>query len=91
MKQFYVYIMSNHSHRLYIGVTNDLTRRVHEHKQQATPSFTSRYNLTQLVYFESFSNVIEAIAREKHIKGWTRVKKIALIESSNPAWCELII
>lgn len=89
MKQFSVYIMSNHSHRLYVGVTNDLSRRVYEHKQQTTPSFTSRYNLTQLIHFENFSDVREAIAREKQIKGWTRAKKIALIELSNIEWRDL--
>ena len=88
---YWVYIMSNNqrSHVLYAGITNDLGRRVFEHKNKLTPGFTSRYNLSRLVYFEQFYEVENAIAREKEIKGWKRAKKIALVESLNPYWHDL--
>ncbi len=89
MKQYYVYIMTNKSRTLYTGVTNDLQRRVYEHKHKLVPGFTSRYNIIQLVYFEATQDVRAAIAREKQIKGRLRVKKIALIESANPCWQDL--
>ena len=89
MKQYYVYIMTNRSRTLYTGMTNDLERRVSEHKQKAIPGFTSKYNITQLVYYESSNDVSEIIAREKQIKGWRRSKKIDLIESMNPNWEDL--
>jgi putative endonuclease len=89
MAEFYVYIMTNKSRTLYTGVTNNLTRRVYEHKHKLVPGFTSKYNITQLVYFESTPNVRAAIAREKQIKGWLRAKKIALIDSLNPQWNDL--
>ena len=88
-KQYFVYIMSNKSRTLYTGVTNNLKRRVYEHKHKLTPGFTSKYNVTQLVYFEVTSDVRSAIAHEKQIKGWLRAKKIALIESVNPTWADL--
>ena len=89
MEQFHVYIMTNHSHTLYVGITNDLHHRVYEHKHKLTPGFTSTYRMTQLVYYETFSNPRDAIAREKQLKGWRRSKKIALIESENPHWEDL--
>ena len=89
MKQYYVYIMTNKSRTLYTGVTNNLERRVYEHKQKFVPGFTAKYNITRLVYFEETGDIQEAIAREKQIKGWLRTKKIALIESVNPAWEDL--
>ncbi len=88
-KQYYTYIMTNKSRTLYTGVTNSLERRVSEHKQKLVPGFTSKYNITRLVYYEEFSDVRDAIAREKQIKGWLREKKIALIESVNPEWKDL--
>ncbi len=88
-KTYYVYIMSNYSHRLYIGMTNDLARRVYEHKNKLVSGFSSRYDLTHLVYYEVFGTSLEAIAREKQLKGWLRSKKIELIESSNPVWEDL--
>jgi putative endonuclease len=91
MKQYYVYIMTNKSRTLYTGVTNDLERRVYEHKQKLVPGFTTKYNITQLVYFEATQDVRAAIAREKQIKGWLRTRKIALIESANPEWKDLSI
>ena len=87
--QYYVYIMTNRSRTLYTGVTNNLERRVYEHKQKLVPGFTSKYNITQLVYYETCADVREAIAREKQIKGWLRAKKIALVESINPEWKDL--
>jgi len=83
---YYVYIMTNVSRTLYIGVTNDLERRVYEHKYKVMPGFTERYNITRLVYFEETPDVNSAIAREKQLKGWRRNKKIALIEAQNPTW-----
>src|SRR5207253_7602860 len=90
-KQFYVYIMTNRprSHVLYTGITGNLPRRVFEHKNKLVAGFTSRYNLTRLVYYESFAYPYAAIDREKEIKGWRRSKKIRLIESMNPHWYDL--
>lgn len=88
-RTYYVYIMSNHSRTLYTGITNNLMRRVIEHKQKRIPGFTQKYNITQLVFFEETEDVNAAIAREKQIKGWLRAKKIALIESINPGWEDL--
>jgi len=89
VKNYYFYIMANRTRMLYAGVTNSLERRVYEHKNRITPGFTSKYNLTRRVYFEVFSDIRDAIAREKQIKGWLRAKKIALIESVNPKWNDL--
>ena len=88
-KQFYVYIMSSRSHVIYVGMTNDLQRRVYQHKQKLVEGFTQKYNVTMLVYYETTSDVRAAIAREKQIKGWRREKKIELIESANPKWKDL--
>lgn len=89
MKEYYVYIMTNRSRTLYIGMTNDLKKRVYQHKQKQVEGFTSRYNITQLVYYESTNDVHVAIDREKQLKGWLRAKKIALIETQNPEWKDL--
>ena len=89
MKEYFVYIMTNRSRTLYVGTTNDLTRRMQEHKEGRGSAFTSKYHLDQLVYFESGHDVYAAIAREKQIKGWLRAKKIALIDTQNPAWRDL--
>jgi len=89
MAEYYVYIMTNATRTLYTGVTNNLYRRVYEHKEKLVPGFTKRYNINYLVYVESTNDVIAAITREKQIKGWTRAKKISLIESSNPDWRDL--
>ncbi len=90
-KQFYVYIMTNNprSAVLYTGITGDLVRRVWQHQNKFTPGFTSRYNLTRLVYYERFFYPEAAINREKEIKGWRRSKKIQLIESMIPRWEDL--
>ncbi len=81
--------MTNKSKTLYTGVTNNLHRRVYEHKNKIIPGFTAKYNITKLVYFETFNDINLAIAREKQIKGWIRKKKIELIESVNPEWKDL--
>lgn len=89
MNQYYVYIMTNRSKTLYTGVTNDLIRRVYEHKNKMVEGFTKKYNISKLVYFEETNDIQSAITREKHIKGWLRSKKITLIESVNPEWNDL--
>ena len=89
MSEYYVYIMTNGKRTLYTGVTNNLYRRVYEHKEKLVPGFTKRYNIDYLVYIECTSDVVAAITREKQIKVWTRAKKISLIESSNPEWRDL--
>ena len=81
--------MTNNSKTLYTGVTDDLIRRVTEHKKGQVKGFTSKYNIKKLVYFESGSDINEAIFREKQIKGWLREKKVALIEQENPEWKDL--
>src|SRR5205823_3565742 len=88
-RPYYVYIMASRSRVLYTGVTNDLGRRVHQHKRSLTPGFTSRYHITRLVYFEEFGDVRDAIAREKQLKGWVRSRKVRLIEQKNPTWEDL--
>jgi putative endonuclease len=89
VKTYHVYIMASASRVLYVGVTGDLVRRVREHKQRSVPSFTARYLVTELIYFEVFGDARMAIAREKQIKGWLRARKVALIESFNPHWRDL--
>jgi putative endonuclease len=88
--QYYVYIMTNHNHTvLYTGVTNDLKRRVFEHKSGKGGKFTSIYHVIKLVYFEEGNNINNAILREKQIKAGSRAKKIVLINSINPEWEDL--
>jgi putative endonuclease len=89
MKNYYVYIMSNKSKTLYIGVTNDLVRRIYEHKNKMIDGFTKKYNLTMLIYFEVVNSVEDAIRREKQLKNWHRQWKINLIESINKDWKDL--
>jgi putative endonuclease len=89
MKQYYVYIMTNQSGTLYIGVTNDLTRRISEHRQGQGGHFTSRYRITRLLYFEETRDIHAALNREKQLKGWTRAKKQALFATVNPKWEDL--
>ena len=86
---YYVYIATNRSGTLYIGMTNDLVRRMNEHRAGELEGFTKRYNITRLVYFEHTPDVTAAIAREKQLKGWRRNKKIRLIEKMNPNWRDL--
>ncbi len=89
MKTYWVYIMTGGGRTLYVGMTNNLQRRVYEHRNKLLEGFTKRYNLTQLVYYESTNDVRAAIEREKRIKGWTRAKKWALISGFNPTWRDL--
>lgn len=90
-KAFYVYILSSRSGTLYIGVTNDLARRIYEHKHGVAPGFTSRYKINRLVYMEEFDRADDAIGREKQLKGWSRTRKITLIESLNPTMKDLSV
>jgi putative endonuclease len=87
---FWIYILSNRSHVLYIGVTNNLGKRVTQHRKPTPGSFTTRYKITRLVYFDRYQYIDNAIAREKGLKHWTRAQKIALIESNNPTWEDLM-
>jgi putative endonuclease len=86
---FTVYILASRSRRLYVGMTGDLVRRLYDHRTAILPSFTSRYRINQLVYFEQTSEVKSAIQRETEIKGWSREKKVRLIESTNAGWLDL--
>ncbi len=89
MKNYYVYIMTNNSRTLYIGVTNDLKRRVYEHKMELIDGFTKRYKLHKLIFFETSNDINSAIRREKQLKNWHRQWKINLIETQNPEWIDL--
>jgi len=92
MKQYWVYMMTNRNKTvIYTGVTNDLVRRVQQHRDKEGSSFAKRYNVTMLVYYESFSRIYDAIVAEKRIKAGSRAKKIALIESLNPGWKDLYV
>ena len=92
MKTYYVYMITNWKNEvLYTGVTNDLARRINEHRDKKIPGFASRYNVNKLVFFESNADINVAIAREKEIKGWVRRKKNALIETMNPDWNDLAV
>ena len=86
---YWVYILTNRSGTLYVGVTNDLERRLAEHATGGAASFTGRYALDRLVYAEPYPDVRDAIAREKQLKGWRRAKKVALVNAANPAWRDL--
>ncbi len=88
-KVYFVYIMTNRSKTLYVGVTNSLIRRVREHKLGTGSQFAAKYKLDRLVYYERFEDVHRALGREKEIKGWLRIRKIALIVSVNPGWKDL--
>jgi putative endonuclease len=87
--QYFVYLMTNKSGTLYTGVTNNLEKRVYEHKHHLIEGFTKKYKIGKLVYFEETNDINAAISREKQIKGWVRKKKIALVESINPHWKDL--
>jgi len=88
-KQYYIYIMASISGVLYIGVTNNLIRRIQEHKQGLVQGFTRKYRIKKLVYFESTRDVRSAIEREKQLKKWRREKKVVMIEEMNPTWRDL--
>jgi len=89
MKHYYIYIMTSPSGTLYTGMTNDLKRRVYQHKHKLIEGFTKRYDVTRLAYYEETQDVQTAIAREKEIKSWRRSKKLELIKSLNPKWQDL--
>ncbi|MCP9626418.1 GIY-YIG nuclease family protein [Rhodopseudomonas palustris] len=89
---YYVYLLSSDKHgTLYLGVTSDLIRRVHEHRTHAAPGFTSRYGVAHLVWFEIYDDALTAIAREKQLKKWRRDWKMRLIEEQNPDWVDLFL
>ncbi|MCE2968699.1 MAG: GIY-YIG nuclease family protein [Burkholderiales bacterium] len=89
MHSYWVYVLASRSRVFYVGVTNNLVRRIWEHRNDKVPGFTQRYRVHRLVHFEQTPDVLSAIAREKQIKGWRREKKIALIEAQNPTWRDL--
>jgi putative endonuclease len=91
MRTYYVYIMASRSRVLYTGVTNDLARRVDEHKRGVNAGCTSRYRITRLAYFEEFADIRDAIAREKQVKNWTRTRRVGLVERRNPFWQDLTL
>jgi putative endonuclease len=88
-RSFCVYILASRSRTLYTGITNNLERRLTEHREGKVPGFTTQYRIHRLVHFEQYDDPAHAIAREKEIKGWRREKKVALIERSNPTWDDL--
>jgi putative endonuclease len=88
-RSFTVYILASLSRRLYVGITSNLGRRLFEHRHGLIPGFTSRYRITRLVYLEQTTAVSAALEREKEIKGWSREKKLRLIETINPGWLDL--
>jgi putative endonuclease len=89
-KEYFVYLITNWNNKvIYVGVTNDLSRRIYEHKNELVEGFSSKYNLCKLVYFEQTNDVNSAIAREKEIKKWRREKKNTLVEEMNPGWNDL--
>ena len=88
-KTFFVYILASKSRVLFTEMTNNLARRIVEHKKKLVQGFTSKYNVNQMVYYEEYNHPQEAILREKQIKGWLRIKKIKLIEELNPDWKDL--
>ena len=89
MRAYYVYMLSSKTGTLYVGITNDLLRRMYEHKTGMTEGFTKKYSVNRLVYYEEIDNVDQAILREKQIKKWARSKKIALIKATNHQWKDL--
>lgn len=90
MESYWVYIISSPNQAvLYTGITNNIERRMHEHKSKIIKGFTAQYNVSKLVYYEEFASPLEAIAAEKRIKGWVRAKKFALIRTKNPEFIEL--
>ena len=88
-REYFVYILANKMRRLYVGVTNDLERRVWEHRTKAADGFTSRYNIDRLVWYASTDQIVDAIERAKEIEAWRREKKVRLIEAENPGWVDL--
>jgi putative endonuclease len=91
MKTYYVYIVSSFHRTVYVGVTNDLVRRIYEHKKGLVEGFSKKYKTANLVYYELFGSVLDAISREKEIKSWRREKKMKLIKSQNPKWEDMYL
>ena len=89
MKNYYIHIMTSQYGILYIGMTNDIKKRVYQHKNHLTPGFTEKYNIDKLLYVETMSDAVSAINREKQLKKWRREKKVALVDSQNPDWKDL--
>jgi putative endonuclease len=89
MRNYYVYMMASPSRVLYVGVTNNLERRVFQHKEKTFRGFTAKYGVAKLVYYEPWNDIRRAINREKQIKAWRRSKKTTLIEAANPGWKDL--
>lgn len=90
MGEYYVYILTNWNNKvMYVGVTNDIERRIFEHKNKLIEGFTKKYNVDKLVYFEITSSIEAAIEREKQLKGWKRIRKNELVEANNPSWTDL--
>ena len=89
-KAYYVYLLTNWNNKvMYVGITNDLERRIYEHKEKVVKGFTEKYNVNKLVYYEQTSDVAEALNREKEIKKWRREKKNRLVVNTNPLWRDL--
>ena len=86
---FWVYLLASRTATLYVGIANDRERRLREHREGAVPGFTNEYGVNQLAYWECFADPRDAIAREKQIRGWRRSRKVALVESVNPAWRDM--
>ncbi|MDD2565209.1 MAG: GIY-YIG nuclease family protein [Candidatus Gracilibacteria bacterium] len=91
MKKYFVYILASNKETLYIGITNDIIRRIYEHKNKLVEGFTCKYNIDKLVYLEETNNIESALKREKQLKRWKREWKIELINSINPTWKDLYI
>lgn len=87
--RYFVYIVANENRTIYIGVTNDLARRIQQHRAKTLAGFTAKYAVSTLIYFEEFGDIRDAITREKQLKGYRRAKKVALIEAENPHWEDL--
>ena len=89
MRQYYIYIMTNGVGTLYVGMTNDLMLRIHQHKEKLVDGFAKKNSITMLVYYEATNDIVAAISREKQLKRWSSSQKIALVESMNPQWSDL--
>ena len=89
MKNYYIYIMTSQSGTLYVGMTNNIKKRVYQHKNHLIPGFTDKYTIDQLLYVETMSDLVSAIRREKQLKKWRREKKVTLVDSQNPDWKDL--
>jgi putative endonuclease len=89
MAEYFVYILASKTRRLYVGMTNDIERRVWQHRTKAIEGFTSRYNVDRLVWYATTNSALDGVAHERQIKSWRREKKVALIEEQNPGWLDL--